>query len=1208
MLRKYSVVAIQIPIVYNKFGDHDPNGMLYVLEEKEEQIIALVNEFGLIPIDLVEPLILRANQGDKVEIKFTNKLDFPASMNLKGLDYDVKTSDGAFVGRNPNTTVPPTKSIIYEFEANTQGAFQFSDLANPLSSELGSNLHGLFGGFIVEPPGSTWTDPQTGKPVESGAIVDIHNPFLPDFREAVIVFHDEPAIKAKDGNPPLDPITGLPQSTHAINYRAEPMRNRKRLIEEGEVCEGCIGEEVHHDSWAFGDPATPIPRAYISDPMRFHVIHGGVKETHIFHLHVHQWLSEINDPHSELNDSREISPQQTITFDVLYGAGSLHGAYGDSIYHCHLYPHFGEGMWGIFRTHDVLENGEGRFYPDGRPIQPLIPLPDRPLPPEPTPERPGFPLFIPGEVGQLSPLPPLGFNRDFEPTQLEANAFDKNPVPGAPFVNPCPEDVPVRRYDIVAMEIPIIYNDAKWFDPQGRLYVLAEDEEDIRAGIKEPEPLFIRSNAGECIEIHLTNKLPETIGGNAFQTLEETPFCGAHVHFVKFDVIAADGANVGWNYLSCVAHGETGIYRWFADTELKTVFFHDHLFAQSHQHHGVFASLLVEAEGSNFKNSFTGEPLTAGTEATIENPFIPDFREYCLAVHDFVPLFDGDGNPLNPPNVPGSLDDFGVMAFNYRNEPFQIRGGDPAYVFSSWVHGDPATPVFQGYKGDPARIRLIDGAFEESHAINIHREYWHRDRRNLNSSLTQAQHIGISEAFNFEFSLEGGSHNEDFDLMYNSAGLDDLWLGCWGLIRVRGRRVPFLKPLSDRDPLEERTLPLPEKTGTPPPKAINTTNPHPENTPIRKYHIAAIQHPIIYNQYNDHDPFGMVFVPVDKINEIYTVDYNPKPLIIRGNIGDCIEVTLTNMMPETIEDHPHPEVAVEEEWPYSPRVSLHPQLVDYEILNSDGATIGFNPDQTVGPGESITYRWYLSKPVGTTNLVDYGDIRNHRHHGLFGALIVEAEGSNYRDSSTGKFTPFKEQVDIINPFIPNFRELVIIQHDGVFLVDKNNELLPKFFFNPPDSKKTEEFDEEDQGMKAFNLRSEPFFNRLKNDQDVNEVFSSLVHGDPSTPIFNLYPKDPATVRLLMPADKSRAHSFFIHNHLYKHQAEDNFTNIIGIQGEITIGRELDKKLLYGAGGFLNPSGDFMYSSGLIRWDIELGMWGIIRVHSSINRDLLTLTD
>ena len=31
--RQFKIEAIQIPIVYNKYGDHDPNGLLYVLEE-----------------------------------------------------------------------------------------------------------------------------------------------------------------------------------------------------------------------------------------------------------------------------------------------------------------------------------------------------------------------------------------------------------------------------------------------------------------------------------------------------------------------------------------------------------------------------------------------------------------------------------------------------------------------------------------------------------------------------------------------------------------------------------------------------------------------------------------------------------------------------------------------------------------------------------------------------------------------------------------------------------------------------------------------------------------------------------------------------------------------------------------------------------------------------------------------------------------------
>ena len=37
-LRVYDIEAISLPIVYNKFGDLDPNGMLYVLKQDSERI------------------------------------------------------------------------------------------------------------------------------------------------------------------------------------------------------------------------------------------------------------------------------------------------------------------------------------------------------------------------------------------------------------------------------------------------------------------------------------------------------------------------------------------------------------------------------------------------------------------------------------------------------------------------------------------------------------------------------------------------------------------------------------------------------------------------------------------------------------------------------------------------------------------------------------------------------------------------------------------------------------------------------------------------------------------------------------------------------------------------------------------------------------------------------------------------------------------
>ena len=497
MIRKFHIVAIPIRIVVNRFGDRNPNGMMYVLKEHESIIRKKVDLNPYTPVDLVEPLVIRANVGDEIEILFENQLPFPTSMHIRDAEYNVLNSDGAFVGFNPDTTVPHGKQIMYKWKVNHEGIHFFSDMGNTLSSELGSQVHGLFGALFVEPKGSWWTDPITGKPIKSGNFADVHNPLLPSFREFGWFFHDEMEVDDLTGEAPISPHTLQPEATHLINYRAEPMRNRVRLMHEGVVCPDCEGEEVHHDSWVFGDPDTPILRAYVGDPIKIRLVHAGVQETHSFHYHVNQWLFEPTDQDSEILDVQAISPQTQYTVTPFYGAGSLHGAIGDAIIHCHLYPHFGEGMWGMQRNFDTLQDGS-QCYPNGVQIKALQPLPGRPLPPKPTHERPGYPNFIPGIPGLKAPRPPLGIIGGREATKIEKNHFAPNARPGAVFVNPAiPGVTPEREFHVVLIQMPIVYNDQGWHDPEGRLYVLAEDEKAVRSGKKKPEPLVIRANAGE---------------------------------------------------------------------------------------------------------------------------------------------------------------------------------------------------------------------------------------------------------------------------------------------------------------------------------------------------------------------------------------------------------------------------------------------------------------------------------------------------------------------------------------------------------------------------------------------------------------------------------------------------------------------------------------------------------------------------------------
>src|SRR5699024_872508 len=116
----------------------------------------------------------RANVGDDIEVCFENKLSFPTSMHIQQAEYNVETSDGAFVGCNENSTAPscpPGGTQIYRWTVLEEGINIFTDLGNTLSSELGSNVHGLFGALIVEAKGSWWTDPVTGNPINSGLYV-----------------------------------------------------------------------------------------------------------------------------------------------------------------------------------------------------------------------------------------------------------------------------------------------------------------------------------------------------------------------------------------------------------------------------------------------------------------------------------------------------------------------------------------------------------------------------------------------------------------------------------------------------------------------------------------------------------------------------------------------------------------------------------------------------------------------------------------------------------------------------------------------------------------------------------------------------------------------------------------------------------------------------------------------------------------------------
>ncbi|MDQ3803543.1 MAG: LpqB family beta-propeller domain-containing protein [Acidobacteriota bacterium] len=700
------------------------------------------------------------------------------------------------------------------------------------------------------------TDPPDGAYRSNPAEPDRNQPF----REFSIVYHDE--IKAVQAFPQFfeDPI--LAHTLHsvrdafAINYGtggigAEILANRLGVGPMAD-CTDCLYEEFFLSSWTVGDPAQIVdhpasaqvdsggnkipgaPRAtkvffpedpsnvyhgYLNDHTKFRVVHAGPKEHHIHHLHAHQWFHTPDSDNSTVLDSQAFGPGYSFTTEILHGgAGNRSKTPGDSIFHCHFYPHFAMGMWSHWRVHDVFEEGTpldgdgrpaagARALPDGEimagtPIPGVVPLPAIPMPPMPQAQvsvvngqaqvsgagHPGYPFFVPGVAGHRPPHPPLdtvddgGLPRhiitggvavhhkehlpqfdknkarlDFDKSIVEADAraipedgtliekaamnfhaqrthpsftplgqpgnFITNgrpPKPGAPFSDPCVDDfgnaagLP-RLYKSANIQLDVKFNKAGWHFPQQRISALWADVASFLGGAKPPEPLFFRANTNDCVTFRFTNLVPRVYVQDDFQVRTPTDIMGQHIHLVKFDVLASDGAANGWNYedgsfapeevierihainargglqpfnggarftLTPEAHpffgtlgAQTTVSRWFADDvrnragedrTLRTAFTHDHFGPSTHQQVGLYAGLVIEPLASTWRHSETGQvfggrfdggPTSWRADILTANP-ADSYREFLVEFADFQHAYkagggvDANGHPVpDPPNA-----------------------------------------------------------------------------------------------------------------------------------------------------------------------------------------------------------------------------------------------------------------------------------------------------------------------------------------------------------------------------------------------------------------------------------------------------------------------------------------------------------------------------------------------------------------------------
>jgi len=587
----------------------------------------------------------------------------------------------------------------------------------------------------------------------------------------------------------------------------------------------------------FPDDPSNVHHGYLNDHTKFRVLHAGTKEHHIHHLHAHQWLFTADSDKSTYLDSQALGPGSSFTAEIAYhGGGNQNKTVGDAIFHCHFYPHFAQGMWELWRVHDVFERGTlldangrpqggSRALPDGEiaagtPIPAVVPLPGIAIAPVPQATvsivggqvqisgagNPGYPFFIPANAGHRPPKPPLDtiddggltrhnitggtfteahtrldwhkelltavaqqlpeagtavedaamqFHSQFghlscEPNgncaamtcpsnpslpctpvvfECEPGSFCTQPMEfrtngragkqGAPYADPCPEeDVQQRLYKAADIQTDVKINKKGWHFPQQRFSALWQDvasfvDPPFGSTRKPPEPLFFRANSGDCITFQLTNLVPHEYQLDDFQVRTPTDILGQHIHLVKFDVTASDGAANGFNYEdgsfspgevreriaairsqnSCTPTdprnntfacplaklhpfapfqreewrgAQTTAQRWYADPvldnngndrTLRTVFTHDHFGPSTHQQAGLYAGLVIEPVGSTWKHNESGVPFytrddggPTSWQAVITPQFDPDFREFLLEYGDFQLAYEEDNTGFPDPN------------------------------------------------------------------------------------------------------------------------------------------------------------------------------------------------------------------------------------------------------------------------------------------------------------------------------------------------------------------------------------------------------------------------------------------------------------------------------------------------------------------------------------------------------------------------------
>jgi hypothetical protein len=512
-------------------------------------------------------------------------------------------------------------------------------------------------------------------------------------------------------------------------------------------------------SVAHGDPATPLLRAYVGDPVVIRQV-GLDEQVGDLRITGNRFSEELYNPNGVLTDAGTAGVSEKMDYVIQGGAGGPRHLPGDYLYYSGRSLELESGAWGIFRVMNTRHSD-------------LEALPDRTAPPTGA----GFPTLT--FTGKAPPAAPNG------------------PGTGA-----CPNYAPVRSYDVA------IFNGIT-FDPGmpgesdaanggswAVMYALSSDEAQIKAGTKPMVPLVIRADAGDCLLVTLHNDLPND--NFTWTWGSGTTRAGFNVGNVIYDPLQSYGAAIGYDPDTTVAPGSTRLYSYYVDKELGTNLVLN-MGNESSWRAGAYGAVIAEPAGSTYTDPQTGQPLLSGVAADITPGHGSPFRENVTIFSDREPKLGHDIMDYYL-DSDHSYVDYNEASLTDREPVDQGGNGNntlstanPPDPFPLWdaksdsiIGGaDPPTPVFEAFPGDPVRWRFADASGDDPVSFQIAGAAFPLDHGLTGSQVIEARTVLPGETFDaYLVGGAGGATRATGDYEYNVGRDPMIKSGDWGIFRV----------------------------------------------------------------------------------------------------------------------------------------------------------------------------------------------------------------------------------------------------------------------------------------------------------------------------------------------------------------------------------------------------------------------------------------